>query len=117
MLQPGEIFHGEKAFPNDWSGNLRLTAEPFQECTENDVIIFHYELLKDCEAPQMSFRENKGKWNDITGTEEPVWYRLDGTDVVLTFDNPVLLDHLKTSGLVITGLGFALTRIELISAQ
>jgi len=156
-LQPGELFHGEKLFPNDWSGNLRLTAEPFQECTENDVLIIHYSLTPSpvpAEAPTrslspkekgvdsfsadnsieesnhspllergvggealMSFRENKGKWHDITGAQEPVWYKLDGNDVVLTFDNPVLLDHLKTSGLVVTGLGFMLTKIELISAQ
>ncbi len=115
-LQPGELFHGEKVFPNDWSGNLRLTAEPFQECTENDVIVVHYELLKDCHEPQMSFRENRGKWHDISGKQEPAWYKLDGNDVVLTFDE-VSLDKVKTSGLVVTGLGFTLTRIELISAQ
>lgn len=118
-LQPGELYHGEKLFPNDWSGNLRLTAEPFQECTENDVLILHYDLLPRQEGvtPQMSFRENKGKWFDISGSKEPVWYPLDGNDVVLTFDNPVVLDHLKTSGLVVTGLGFTLTRIELITAK
>ena len=115
-LEPGELFHGEKLFPNDWSGNLRLTAEPFQECTENDVIVVHYELLPDCSTPQMSFRENKGKWFDLTGAQEPVWYPLDGNDVVMTFDE-VSLDKAKTSGLVVTGLGFKLTRIELISAQ
>jgi hypothetical protein len=82
------------------------------------VIILHYELLPKQEGvtPQMSFRENKGKWFDITGTEEPVWYKLDGNDVVLTFD-PVSLDKIKTSGIVVTGLGFILTKIELISAQ
>ena len=118
VLQPGELFHGEKTFPGDWSGNLRLTAEPFQECTENDVVILHYDLLprQDGVTPQMSFRENKGKWHDITGTKEPVWYPLDGTDVVLTFD-AVSLDKVKTSGLVVTGLGFVLTRIELVTAQ
>ena len=118
VLQPGELFHGEKTFPNDWSGNLRLTAEPFQECTENDVLIIHYELLPKAEGvtPQMSFRENKGKWYDITGAKEPVWYPLDGNDVVLTFDE-VSLDKLKTKGLVVTGLGFVLTRIELVRAQ
>lgn len=115
-LQPGELFHGEKLFPNDWSGNLRLTAEPFQECTQDDVVILHYELKEDCQTPQMSFRENRGKWHDITGAAEPVWYKLDGNDVVLTFDE-VSLDKVKTSGLVITGLGFVLTRIELITAQ
>jgi len=117
-LQPGELFHGEKVFPNDWSGNQRLTAEPFQECTENDVLIVHYELLprQDGVTPQMSFRENKGKWLDITGSQEPVWYPLDGNDVVLTFDE-ASLDKVKTSGLVVTGLGFTLTRIELITAQ
>lgn len=118
QLQPGELFHGEKTFPNDWSGNLRLTAEPFQECTENDVVIVHYELLpkQDGVTPQMSFRENKGKWYDITGTQEPNWYKLDGNDVVLTFDE-TSLDKVKTKGLVITGLGFVLTRIELVTAN
>ena len=44
-LQPGELYRGEKEFPNDWSGNLRLTAEPFQGCTENDVLVVSYTLL------------------------------------------------------------------------
>ena len=117
-LEPGELFHGEKTFTNDWSVNHRLTAEPFQECTENDVLIIHYDLLPKEEGviPQMSFRENKGKWHDISGTKEPQWQQLDGTDVVLTFDE-VSLDKIKTSGLVITGLGFVLTRIELVTAN
>ncbi|MBQ8046703.1 MAG: hypothetical protein IJ196_02100 [Prevotella sp.] len=130
-LEPGELFHGEKTFPNDWSGNLRLTAEPFQDCTENDVVVISYGLLDGIageqasssaaepaasEGAQMSFRENKGKWHDITGQEEPVWYALDGNDVVLTFD-AVSLDKVKTNGLVVTGKGFVLKRIELISAQ
>lgn len=117
-LQPGELFRGEKEFPNDWSGNLRLTAEPFQECTENDVLIISYKLLPKQEGvwPKISFRENKGKWLDISGAQEPVWLDLNGTDVVLTFDENSL-DKLKTSGLVVTGLGFVLTKIELISAN
>ena len=118
VLQPGELFHGEKTFTNDWSVNHRLTAEPFQECTENDVVILHYQLLpkQDGVTPQMSFRENKGKWYDISGAKEPQWQQLDGTDVVLTFDE-VSLDKVKTNGLVITGLGFVLTRIELVTAN
>ena len=117
-LQPGELFHGEKTFPNDWSGNLRLTAEPFQECTENDVVILHYQLLpkQDGVTPQISFRENKGKWYDLSGAQEPNWQPLDGNDVVLTFDE-VSLDKVKTNGFVITGLGFVVTKIELVSAQ
>ena len=119
-LQPGELYRGEKEFPNDWSGNLRLTPEPFQECTENDVLIVSYKLLPGLKEagvdPKMSFRENKGKWFDITGSEEPVWMDLNGTDIVLTFDENSL-DKLKTTGLVVTGLGFVLTKIELISAK
>lgn len=118
QLGPGELFHGEKTFTNDWSVNHRLTAEPFQECTENDVLIIHYELLpkEDGVTPQISFRENKGKWFDISGSKEPNWQQLDGNDLVLTFDE-VSLDKVKTNGLVITGLGFVLTKIELITAQ
>ena len=115
-LEPGELFHGEKLFPADWSGNLCITAEPFQECTENDVVILHYSLTDDTHQHQISFRENRGKWRDLSGTSEPQWQTLDGTDVVLTFD-PQSLDKVKTSGLVVTGVGFLLTRIELISAQ
>lgn len=115
-LQPGELFHGEREFGMDWSANLRLSAEPFQECTENDVIIVSYHLLPGATEAKMSFRENKGKWHDISGTAEPQWQTLNGTDVVLTFD-AASLDKLKTSGLVVTGAGFVLDRIELVSAQ
>lgn len=117
-LQPGELFRGEKVFPNDWSGNLRLTAEPFQDCTPNDVLVISYKLLPKQEGvwPKISFRENRGKWQDLSGAQEPVWMDMNGTDIVLPFDED-MLDKLKTYGLVVTGLGFELTRIELISAQ
>ena len=117
-LQPGELFRGEKVFPNDWSGNLRLTAEPFQDCTPNDVLVISYKLLPKQEGvwPKISFRENTGKWQDISGAQEPVWMDMNGTDIVLPFDENIL-DKLMTYGLVVTGLGFELTKIELISAQ
>lgn len=118
-LQPGELFHGEKLFPMDWSGNYRITAEPFQECTVNDVVILSYELLPEVTASQsatISFRENRGKWLDLSGSPEPHWQTLDGTDVVLTFDEQSL-DKIKTSGIVVTGRGFKLTKMELITAQ
>ena len=109
-LKPGELFHGEKQLPKDWSGNLRFTSEPFQDCTESDCIVVSYEkLLPDCQ-PQISFRENRGKWYDITGSEAPVWYKLDGNDVVLTLD-AAMLDKLKTRGMVITGVGATLTKV------
>ena len=95
-----------------------MSAEPFQDCTPNDVLVISYKLLPKQEGvwPKMSFRENKGKWLDITGSAEPVWMDLNGTDIVLPFDENIL-DKLMTNGLVITGLGFVLTKIELISAQ
>ena len=117
-LQPGELFRGEKDFPADWSGNLPLTAAPFQECTENDVLIISYKLDPEAQAvgvkPQLSIRD--ARWQEITGAKEPVWYPMDGTDVVYMFDS-VALDQVKTRGLIVTGVGFILTRIELISAQ
>ena len=118
QLQPGELFRGEKAFPADWSGNLTLTAAPFQESTENDVLVISYTLDQTAVASgtkaQLSIRNSR--WQEITGATEPVWYPLDGTDVVYLFD-PVALDQVKTRGLIVTGVGFTLTKIELISAQ
>lgn len=119
VLQPGELFHGEKLFPVDWSGNLRLTAAPFQKSTENDVLMISYTIDPAAKAagitPQLSFRDGR-TWEELTGAAEPVWYQLDGTDVVYLFD-PVALDRVKTRGLILTGVGFTLTRIELITAQ
>ena len=119
ILQPGEVFHGEKYFPNDWSGNLRLTAAPFQKCTENDVLIISYTIDPAAKAagvtPQLSLREGRN-WSEITGAPDPIWYPLDGNDVVYLFD-PVALDNVKTRGFILTGVGFTLTKIELISAQ
>jgi len=119
VLQPGELFHGEKLFPTDWSGNLRLTAAPFQKSTENDVLMISYTIDPAAKAagitPQLSFRDGR-TWEELTGAVEPVWYQLDGTDVVYLFD-PVALDRVKTRGLILTGVGFTLTRIELITAQ
>ena len=117
ILGPGELFRGEKVFPWDWSGNLRLTAEPFQDCTHNACLVIGYQLLpatSDAEKTQISFREQR-KWKDLTGSEELVWYDLDGTDFVYMLDNSVALDNIKTRGLVVTGRGFVLTKVELVT--
>ena len=119
VLQPGEIFHGEQAFPADWSGNLRISAAPFQKATENNVLLISYRLDPVAQAagvtPQLSLRDGR-TWKEITGADEPVWYRLDGNDVVYIFD-PVALDAVKTRGFILTGIGFTLMKIELISLQ
>ncbi len=117
-LAPGELFHGEQVFPNDWSGNLRLTAEPFQKCTADDVLVISYRLLPGEEGvtPQMSFRENRGDWTDIETGGEPEWQTLDGNDVVMTFSD-VSLDKAKTRGIVVTGRGFVLEKIELMKVE
>lgn len=117
-LAPGELFHGEQAFPFDWSGSARFTAEPFQHSTTNDVLVISYRLLPqeaDAKA-QMSLRENRGKWLDLGGGAEPQWMDLDGEDVVYTFDE-ASLDRVKTRGLVVTGRGFVLTRVELLKVE
>lgn len=117
-LNAGELFHGEKYFAPDWSGNLSVNAAPFQECTENDVLVISYRLDEAAVSAgtkaQLSICD--AHWQEITGVPEPIWYPLDGTDVVYMFD-PIALDRVKTRGLILTGVGFTLTKIELISAQ
>ncbi len=114
----GELFHGELTFPNDWSGNLRITAAPFQKCTTNDVLVISYKLLPKEEGvePQMSFRENRGSWRDIETGAEPEWQPLNGNDVVVTFSD-TSLDKAKMRGLVVTGRGFVLEKIELMKVE
>lgn len=117
ILGPGELFRGEKEFPTDWSGNLRLTAEPFQDCTDADCLVITVSNLVPGSNPKLSLRENRGKWLDLKGTPEPDWMDVDGSDIIYTFDAPSVLDKIKTRGLVVTGQGFTLTKIELISIQ
>ena len=118
VLNAGELFHGEKYFAPDWSGNLSVNAAPFQECTENDVLVISYRLDEAAVSAgtkaQLSIRD--AHWQEITGLPEPIWYPLDGTDVVYMFD-PIALDRVKTRGLILTGVGFTLTKIEILSAQ
>lgn len=118
VLSAGELFHGEKYFAPDWSGNLSVNAAPFQECTENDVLVISYRLDEAAVSAgtkaQLSIRD--AHWQEITGLPEPIWYPLDGTDVVYMFD-PIALDRVKTRGLIVTGVGFTLTKIEILSAQ
>lgn len=114
VLQPGEVFHGEKDFPQDWSGNLRLSAEAFQDCTTSDCLVISY--TKTGDPAQLSLRENQGKWLDLTGSAEPVWYALDGDDIIYTFDEETL-DKVKTKGFVLTGVGFTLQRINLLRIE
>lgn len=116
ILAPDELFHGEKIFPTDWSGNLRISAEKLQEATENDVLVISYACLPEAKEAVISVRENRGDWPDISGSKDPVWQPLDGNDYVLTFDASAL-DKVKTKGFVITGQGFVLKRIQLITAE
>lgn len=125
-LLPGEVFHGEKDFPQDWSGNLRLSAEQFQECSTSHCLVVSYE--RKGTPAQLSFRENQGRWLDLTGREEPVWFELEGPsptlpgegantqDLIYPLDD-ITLDKVKTKGLVITGIGCTVTRVSLLKIE
>ena len=78
-------------------------------------------MLSPVKAEEFEAVTIANKKGDITMTVTNFGARIqslnvDGTDVVLTFDAQSL-DKVKTSGLVVTGVGFVLTRIELITAQ
>lgn len=113
-LMPGEVFHGEKDFPQYWSGNLRLSAEAFQDCTTSHCLVISYEKKRT--PAQLSFRENQGRWLDLTGSKEPVWYELDGNDLIYPLDD-ITLDKIKTKGLVITGIGCTVTKVSLLNIE
>lgn len=114
VLQPDELFHGEKVLPSDSSGYLALTAERMQDLTTEDCLVISYKDRQP--GAKLSFRENKGGWPDLSGSKEPKWYSLDGNDIVLTLDD-AMLDRLMTSGMVITGGGTTLTRISILKVQ
>lgn len=114
-LHPGELFRGEKAFPADYSQNLRLTAAPFQELTTDYTLVVSYRLMPDVEGPVLGFREQRGSWPDISGAKETQWRPLNGRTVVLPLDEQTL-DKVKTKGLVISGRGFILTKVMVVKA-
>ena len=109
-LRPGEVFRGEFVYPTDWSGYKVSTAAPFQHCqVGNRLMVAYTGLQTDSVQPQISFREGM-RWGDLGGAEEPQWIPLDGQTVVYTLDS-VALDHIKTRGFILTGVGVTLTRI------
>ena len=112
-LMPNELFRGEKAFPADYSQNLRLTAAPFQELTTDYTLAISYRLMPDVESPVMGLREQRGSWPDISGTKETQWRPLNGRTVTLPLDEQTL-DKVKTKGLVISGRGFILTKVMVV---
>lgn len=114
VLQPDELFHGEKVLPTDFSANVTLTAERMQDLTDEDCIVVSYKDRQP--GAKISFRENKSGWPDISGSKEPTWYNLDGNDVVLTL-NDAILDHLMTSGMIITGAGATITHVTILKVQ
>ena len=114
-LHPGELFRGEKAFPADYSQNLRLTAAPFQELTTDYALVVSYRLMPDVEGPVLGFREQRGSWPDISGTKDTQWRPLNGRTVVLPLDEQTL-DKVKTKGIVISGRGFILNKVMVVKA-
>ncbi len=114
-LHPGELFRGEKAFPADYSQNLRLTAAPFQELTTDYSLAVSYRLMDGVEGPVLGFREQRGSWPDISGSKDTQWRPLNGRTVVLPLDEQIL-DKVKTKGLVISGRGFVLTKVMVVKA-
>lgn len=114
-LHPGELFRGEKTFPADYSENLRLTAAPFQDIDKNYAIVVSYRLTPGANEAKLAFREQRGDWGDISGAKEPQWRQLNGRNVVLRLDE-ASLDKVKTKGIVISGVGFTLTKVLLVKA-
>lgn len=111
-LRPGELFHGEKVFPCDWSANLTFTAEAFQNCDADVYLMISYrELNPDC-VSQISFRESR-HWNDLSGSDEIQYFPLDGQVVIYRF-NATALNHVKMRGFVLNGAGATITRVVLI---
>lgn len=125
ILKENEIFHGEKEFGMDWRGNLSISAAKFQDATENDVVVISYTILSECqqkgETPRLSIRENGGDWPDLSPNPDIKsgdhdWQMLDGNDYVLAFDE-ASLDKVRTTGFIITGMGFVLNKVEIMKAE
>ena len=110
-LRPGEVFHGEKVYPCDWSGNLSLTAEPFQQCREGDELLITYRHLSTECPPQLSLRDSRS-WADLAGKGDAKWIQLDGQVIIYPLTG-VALDAVKTRGCILSGVGCTVTRIVL----
>lgn len=112
VLRDGELFHGEKKLPCDWSGNITFTAEAFQNCsTDAYLMVMYRDLIPDC-VSQISFREAR-HWNDLGGNNEVQYYPLDGKVVMYHF-NSAALNNVKMRGFILNGAGATITRVVLV---
>lgn len=110
----------EGSAPVDWSGNtpgaegsmgaLSWGGYDWSTVEAGTILRFEFERTAD----EVQIRVSNGSWSALPGTTDP--YKPEGTslDVELTAD--MLAELVNAGGLVVTGQGFTLTEVSLVSS-
>jgi len=105
------IWIGEKVYPSGWSVYTTIGKDIFANATAGQVIRMKYKDVKTGSAMNFSY-DNNG-WNTLPDTETVTPSGL-ATKLTITED---MLTALKAGGLIISGVNFTLTSVELLDAS
>jgi cephalosporin-C deacetylase len=113
LMSAEVIWSGEQ--PIDWSKGQVLTLGPssFASAAVNDVLRFNIKFTGDADWPQLLlYKGNGSELADAT----PAVVSAATTNVRYTL-TAAMLSGLKSAGLIVTGMGFTLTSVQIIPSS
>jgi len=107
------LWTGEEAI--SWNDGIQviLSATEFSNAQVGDELRFNFVYTGQTDWPQVSLRD--GNWQDLTHAGNINITASD--DHVSYYLTPGMLEDLQQNGLLVTGIGYTLTSIELIAGN
>ncbi len=102
------IYSGSQSI--NWSSTVTLDAGNFMSLGVADEIVFNITYEEGQEWPQVSLRD--GSWNDLPGAGS-TGISSETTQVVY-YATTAMISVLQTSGMIVTGCGYALNSVEIV---
>ncbi len=103
------VWIGTKAFPSDWTGSQSLPASTFARASSGMILRVKYSI----ESPGAMIVVRNGGWQEITGYD---FKQCSGNHTDFTINSDLLAEMLS-NGVILQGIGFTLTSVELLTSD
>ena len=108
-LSAATLWTGEEAISWSGGGSVQVSASAFADAQVGDELRLNFIFTGQTDWPQVSLRN--GNWADLTHAGNILISASD--DHVSYYLTTGMLDDLQQHGMVVTGIGYTLTSIEL----
>lgn len=115
FLQVGAVtvWQGSETINGKEGGNVSIEPSCFSNLQVADILRLSFIFVGQTEFPQISLRN--GNWKDLAGTPGTA-LKAGMTQVDYYVSRPMLAD-IQENGLLITGIGFTLTAVDIIEGN